>query len=204
MTTQKLAQNKIDYIVFHRPKEAGQLLYDYGYEIPKEPKALTGSIKALIRKEGRKVTEALLELHPDTKAILAIKSTKKSNCSACNNKTYNNDSDNCESCGHSGYIGSGDEYSFLGQFDSYNDSELEKYYRGIVTKSNKTPENKNLAQEVQLIWNELRQRKQQEQQEKITKVSKGISKDDMILLGMVFIAGILVGHGLKKNMMYGK
>ncbi|WP_010521185.1 hypothetical protein [Aquimarina agarivorans] len=206
--TRSQAQNKIDYIVFHQPKATAMILYDYGFEVPKETSALSKSIKALIREEGTKVIEQLLELHPDTKAILSLKERKKTNCSACQKKTFNSEGSYCESCGHNNYLGSGDEDSFLEQFDHFSDTQLEKYYRGAVKRSNETPENKTLAQEVQLIWNELRLRKQDEKSTEkgiTTKETKGISKDDLILLGMVFVAGILVGHGLKtQNITYGK
>ncbi|WP_010182450.1 hypothetical protein [Aquimarina agarilytica] len=205
--TMTQAQNKIDYIVFHKPKEAGKLLYNYGFEVPKDKVSLVKSIKALIRKEGRKVTEQLLSLHPDTKAILSLKETNTSHCRACNQKTLNASGTSCKSCGHSGYKGAGDEDHFLGQFDTYSDKELETYYRKVTQNSEDDPENKTLAQEVQLIWNELRLRKQENKtQEKNmnTKESKGISKDDLILFGMVFIAGILVGHGLKISTIHGK
>ncbi len=198
----QLAQNKIDYIVFHSPEAVSKLLYNHGFKVPKTPKALTKAIKALVRKKGKEVVTELLQLHPDKGAILSLESEVKSSCTSCNKQTYNSKGQYCESCGHANYLGSGDEDSFLGQFDSYSDTQLERYYRGTVKKSNSEPQNKTLAQEVQLIWNELRQRKSHEPPKEkgiTTKPSNGVSKDELILFGMIFIAGILVGHGLKNN-----
>ncbi|WP_010520464.1 hypothetical protein [Aquimarina agarivorans] len=204
----QLAQNKIDYIVFHNPKKVSELLYNQGYEPPKDPIALSEAIKELSRKKGRTFIEDLVQLHPDKQTILSVNQSKAiSNCGACKNDSYNTEGNYCKSCGHSNYMGSGDEDSFLGQFEDYKDNELEKYYRDIVRKSNDAPENKNLAQEVQMIWNEIRKRKEKpskpEQSPKEYQ-RKLISRDDLILIGVVFCAGALVGHGLKFNSSNGK
>ncbi|WP_346881296.1 hypothetical protein [uncultured Algibacter sp.] len=203
-----LAQNKIDYIVFHNTKKVSELLYNQGFEPPKDPVELVEAIKELTRKKGRKFLEELVQLHPDKNAILSLNTSKKtSNCGACKKDNYDDKGNYCANCGHSNYMGSGDEDSFLGQFDSYKDTELEKYYRGIVRKSNEAPENKNLAQEVQMIWNEIRQRKaKQKSTEQTSQHAKdrGITKDDLLLFGVVFFAGALVGHGLKFNFNNGK
>lgn len=196
-----LAQNKIDYIVFHNTKKVSELLYNQGFEPPKKPIELVEAIKELVRKKGRKFLEELVQLHPDKSAILSLNTSKTtSSCGACKKESYDDKGNYCANCGHSNYLGSGDEDSFLGQFDSYKDVELEKYYRGIVRKSNEAPENKNLAQEVQMIWNEIRQRREKQNSvEQTSQHSKSnrITKEDLLLFGVVFFAGVLVGHGLK-------
>lgn len=204
---ERLAQNKIDYIVFHRPKEVADLLYDNGFEPPKDPEELSEAIKELSRKKGKKFLEALVQLHPDKKVILGLNNPKQKACDGCKKHTYNEEGNYCSSCGHSNYIGSGDEDSFLGQFDSFKDKELDQYYKGIVQKSNKNPDDKNLAQEVQMIWNEIRLRKtknKEEQPQLTASKSYQITKDELLLMGVVFIAGALVGHGLKFNFNNGK
>ena len=203
-----LAQNKIDYIVFHNTKKVSELLYNQGFEPPENPIELVEAIKELSRKKGKKFLEELVLLHPDKSTILSLNASKAtSSCGACKQASYDDKGNYCANCGHSNYMGSGDEDSFMGQFDAYKDPELEKYYRGIVRKSNEAPENKNLAQEVQMIWNEIRQRKgKQKSVEQTTSQAKdkSITKDDLLLFGVVFFAGALVGHGLKFNLNNGK
>ena len=199
-----LGQNRIDYIVYHNPDKVSNLLYQYGFEPPKDQKHLAEAVKELARNKGRKVIKELIQLHPDKDAILKLsESQEDSFCGACSNDSYNNESNFCSSCGHSNYSGSGDEDNFLNQFGGYKDKELERYYQGIVKRSNADPENKNLAQEVQMVWNELRTRKEALKKEEEPKTEKpksfGVTKDDLILFGVVFIAGALVGHGLKFN-----
>ena len=202
--TNHLGQNKIDYIVFHNATDVSKLLENYGFEAPKHPKHLAEAIKELARKKGRKVIKELIKLHPDKQAILSIsKSEEDSFCGACSNDSYNTEGNFCKACGHSNYAGAGDEKSFMSQFENYKDRELERYYQTIVKKSNANPQDKNLAQEVQMVWNEIRTRKLAIKKEEATapESSKrfGITKDELILFGVVFIAGALVGHGLKFN-----
>lgn len=199
------AQNKIDYIVYHNPDQVAKLLYDQGFEPPKNPKNLAAAIRELSRKKGRKFLKELIKLHPDKQVILSLdKQTEDSHCGACNNNTYDKKGNYCKSCGHSNYIGLGDEDSFLGQFESYTTPDLEKYYQDILRKSNQNPEDKNLAKEVQMIWNQIRQRKNTTRTDKEHALTEkniriGIGRDELILLGIVFFAGALVGHGLKFN-----
>ncbi len=198
-----LAQNKIDYIVFHNPEKVTELLYNQGFDPPTHPKELAEAIKELTRKKGRQFLEQLVKLHPDKEVILSLEKTDTTtSCGACKNNLYDSKANYCKGCGHSNYLGSGDEDSFLGQFDSYQDVELEKYYKGIVHKSNENPTDKNLAQEVQMIWNEIRLRKDKHKEANQAKeVSKKqfIGRDELMLIGVVFFAGALVGHGLKFN-----
>lgn len=202
-------QNSIAYIVYHNTEDAAKLLHTYGFEPPKDQHHLVDAIKELARKKGRKVIKDLLRIHPDKQAILKINKPKEDGyCGSCSNNSYNDEGNFCTSCGHSNYAGSGDEDSFLDQFGTYKDKELEKYYQGIVRRSNLDPNNKNLAQEVQMVWNELRKRKETSKKEETTSQEKpkqfSMTRDELILFGVVFIAGTLVGHGLKFNFNNGK
>lgn len=200
----QLGQNRIDYIVYHNATEVSLLLENYGFAAPENPIYLAEAIKELTRKKGRKVIKELIQLHPDKDAILKLNEAKEDSfCGACSNDSYNTEGNFCKACGHSNYAGAGDEKSFLSQFENYKDRELERYYQTIVKKSNAAPQDKNLAQEVQMVWNEIRTRKLALKKEETTKpaVTKSfsITKDELILFGVVFIAGALVGHGLKFN-----
>lgn len=199
LTTAVKAQNSIDYMVLHNAEEVRNLIFDEGFEPPTDTTELVLTTKELIRKKGKVIIKKLLAFHPDKKAILTLNNpVSKTNCNACNNDNYNIEDNYCGGCGHSNYIGSGDEDSFLEQFGDKPDKKLEQYYKRAVKKSNSHPENKSLASEVQMIWNELRLRK-----ERKTNADKGKqptpenSSDRYVLIGLVFIAGVLVGSSFK-------
>ena len=203
-----LAQNRIDYIVFHNTEAANNLLFDYGFEKIESQQHLSQAVKELVKNKGRKVIKDLLAIHPDKAAILQVNTVEDAKCPACSNNAFAKAENYCKSCGHSNYSGSGDEDSFLNQFSSYDDKGLENYYKGIVKGSNDSPEDKNLAQEVQMVWNELRKRKESKPKPKTAtqEDQKGIhiSKDEMLLFGVVFIAGVLVGASIKLDLKNGK
>lgn len=204
-----LAQNRIDYIVFHNTDAANDILFEYGFEKIDNQQHLSQAVKELVKNKGRKVIKDLLEIHPDKAAILQVTKSEDTKCPACKNNAFAKAENYCKSCGHSNYAGSGDEDSFLDQFNSYDDKALEKYYQDIVRRSNDDLEDKNLAQEVQMVWNELRKRKESKPESKpeVTEdKSKGIhiTKDEMLLFGVVFIAGVLVGASIKFDLKNGK
>lgn len=198
----KLAQNRIDYIVYHNTQEVADLLDSYGFEVPDNPTHIAQAMRELVRKRGRKVIKELIALHPDKETILKLNSdTNKSVCESCQNDSYNNEQDSCNSCGYSKYRGSGDEYNFVGQFEKYKLPELQSYYKRILNKSNASPSDKSLAQEVQLVWNEIRTRKtiakkQAEYTPTNEKLRFAPTKEDLIIVGMIFITGVLIGNGL--------
>lgn len=194
--SKKFAQNSIDYIVYNNPDAVEKLLYDCGYEPPKNLHTLVSATKELIQKEGKKIVSELLQIHPDKKAILSIEKGQKQPCNSCGNDNYFGEDNFCGSCGHSNYNGSGDEDSFLDQFSDKTSKELKNYYDKIVKKSNHSPENQKLSKEVQLVWNEIRQRKSFEKEEKKPETLwKQLSnKNEVLLIGLVFIAGYLVGN----------
>ena len=195
----KLAQNSIDYIVYSNPSSVRKLLYDCGYEAPRNEHTLVRATKELIQKKGTAMITELLQIHPDKKAILSLapEKQKKTSCNACNHDSYNSEDNFCGACGHSNYNGSGDEDSFLDQFSDASDKEVQRYYDRIRKRSNAKPEDQKLASEVQMVWNELRQRKltkkEAAKEEKAPQKAFSFMKDEWVLLGVVFIAGYLVG-----------
>lgn len=201
-TLSHLGQNRIDYIVYHNIEKVSKLLYDYGFVVPDNDKHLAEAIKELVRKRGRKVIKELIGLHPDKEAILKLHSVAtKSVCESCENDSYNDAQNSCDSCGYSKNNGLRDEYNFLNQFENYKLDELQNYFNRILKESNTNPSNKKLAQEVQLVWNELRNRKAiAKKQAEQTPVSGNFrfapTKEDLIIVGVVFIAGVIIGNGL--------
>ena len=201
-SAKNLAPNSIDYIVLSNPAPIRKLIFDCGYEVPKDLQTLVKATKELIQKNGTSIISEVLQHHPDKKAILALNTKgKKTSCNSCSNDNYNSEDNFCGECGHSNYNGSGDEDSFLDQFSDASDKEVKNYYDRAVKRANANPEDQKLASEVQMVWNELRQRKQLQKEENpthsIPEKASLFGKDELVLLGVVFIAGYLVGSNVK-------
>ncbi|WP_281989722.1 hypothetical protein [Aquimarina aggregata] len=199
-STKGFAQNSIDYIVLSNPEPIRKIIFDCGYEVPENLHTLVKATKELIQKNGKSIISEVLQHHPDKKAILALNTKeKKKPCNSCNNTNYNSEDNFCGACGHSNYNGSGDEDSFLDQFSDTSDKEVKSYYDRIVKKSNANPEDQKLASEVQMVWNEMRERKgvesDKDSKPTILESQKAsvLGKDELVLLSVVFIAGYLVG-----------
>ncbi len=162
----RFAQNRIDYIVFGNPKGAAQLVYDYGYEMPENLHDLSRAVRQLVRKKGRKAVKKLISIHPDRKAILKVERNKEDNyCGMCSSYSYNTCDNYCGGCGHSHYDGKGDKKGFLARLVDMGTQQLKIYYENVVRKSNNNPEDPALSEEVEMVWNVLRQRKQKQDQE---------------------------------------
>ncbi len=202
---ENVSPNSIEYIVYSNPDPVRKLIYDCGYEPPKKLHHLASATKELVQKKGKTIITELLEVHPDKKAIQALpmERKKKKACNACNNDSYNDVDNFCGSCGHSNYSGSGDEDSFLDQFSDMSDKMLEKYYKRIVKKSNADPDDSKLANEVQMIWNELRQRRAVPSEDppkaptEEHPKTKGLQREEMILMGLSFLGGFVMCSVLK-------
>ena len=199
------APNSIEYIVKSNPGPVRKLIYDCGYEPPQRLRHLVKATKELVQKKGEPIIVELLEIHPDKNAIRSLPTKKKKGgCNACNNDSYNEEDNFCGACGHSNYNGTGDEDSFLDQFTDTSDKVLEKYYNHIVKKSNADPENQKLASEVQMVWNELRQRRAITSGDKPSNPSgpllKGrvFKRDEIILMSLGFLGGFVMCSVIKK------
>jgi len=197
------AQNKIDYIVYNNPHATQDLIDKHGYHPPKNAHDLVAVTKQLVRKKGRSVVKELIQLHPDRQAILSLEKTKEDSfCGACSNYSFNPANNTCNSCGHSSYTG---DSTFVDQLLKMSVLEIERLYQNTVLKSNKDPQNTDLAEEVRLIWNELRLRKKEDSpstpnQAKTTLAAHDITqgivvkpKEALIILGLTLVAGGLIG-----------
>ncbi|MCB0375258.1 MAG: hypothetical protein KDD04_05005 [Sinomicrobium sp.] len=199
----RFAQNRIDYIVYGNPGGVAKLIHDYGYEPPRHPQDLARAVRLLVREKGRKAVRRLISIHPDKEAILKVERGKEdSYCGMCHSRSYNPQDKYCGLCGHSHYDGEHDKKDFSRSLTDMGTDALKAYYESVLEKSNKDPRDTALSEEVELVWNALRQRKQQEskeedRQEKAKmKALKG-AKEGLIIATLIFVAGILVGSTLK-------
>ena len=193
------AQNKIDYIVYSNPKKVARMIYNEGYTPPKNVHALVKTTKALIRQEGKNAIKQLITLHPDREVILSnqpVKNKEDHYCGACNSYAYDPEDSFCGKCGHSSYDPE-DKGTFITQLQEMNLKELENYYKTQLDKSNKHPEDLRLGEEVRMIWNELRIRREKtekkgENEDKEEKFGPGLL--DYALIGScIFFLGFLAG-----------
>jgi ribosomal protein L37E len=197
-----LAQNRIDYIVYHNTNKVGDLLENYGFEVPENPTHLAQAMRELVRRRGRKVIKELIAIHPDKEAILKLES--KSNlttCESCQNDSYDSVSNSCSSCGFSNYISHQTEYSFTDEYEHLSAEELQKLYDKILKESNLNPSDRKKAETVQKLWNELRVRKAIARKKKQPSTSTGEfkfgpTKADFMIIGVTLLIGIVIGSGL--------
>lgn len=183
----KRPPNRIDYIVYSNPKGVRQLIYKEGYEPPKSLADLTKVTKILIKKLGKVFIKKLVQLHPDRKAILQVDQPTK-DCG-------------CLACGHQSYKEIADKGAFLDRLMTMGSVDLDKYYSNLNQKMKDDPENKHLDEEIQMVWDELRQRKKQEKNLTVSEPEekKGLFKaanDTLLALGLTLLAGILIGTSL--------
>ncbi len=195
----RFAQNRIAYIIYSNPDGAKKLLDQFGFESPENIHHRVKAVKELVRRKGRKAIQEVIRLHPDQKAILKV--NESSRCPACNSPMDSVEDNYCGSCGHHQYTGEEAE-AFVNQLVDMNLGELEKYYQRAVSKAQADPENTTLAEEVQHIWNELRQRLAADDQESTTEVkeflpSSFVSKQGIIVLGLTLLTGVVVGASIK-------
>lgn len=203
----RFTPNKIDYIVFGNPKEAKQLVHNYGYEPPRDVEGLSETVKLLVKKRGKKVVKDLLGIHPDKNIILRLNQSKEDSfCGACGSSSYIPEDNYCGLCGHSNYTGKVDIGDFLDQLVEMNTSELENYYQEVLSKSNKSPKDIKLADEVQIVWNELRQRMnapEKEEKKEEGSFYKHVIKSELAIAGVILVAGILIGTAFKSSKQHG-
>ncbi|MFY0689160.1 MAG: hypothetical protein JXQ90_18465 [Cyclobacteriaceae bacterium] len=202
----KHAQNRIAYIVYSNPHLVRRLLRKSGYEPPQHIHDLLSVTKELVRKRRRAVVKELLAIHPDKKAILALSTSQESNyCGACSSHSYNAEDKACHTCGHFSYTG-GSQAEFLGQLADRSIEELDTLYKNTVKKANSKPEDENLADEVRMIWNELRIRKKEGSAKKADdddakdRIKEGFTvrpKEAVVILGLVLVSGVLIGSTIQ-------
>ena len=208
LTRSKYAQNRIAYIVYGNPDGARKFLFDQGYHPPKSIHDLVKATKELVKTEGKSIVPKLLTIHPEKDLILELnqplESTKEdSYCGSCGSSSFNPESNFCGACGNSNFGGESnlDVGDYIDQMVDMTTSQLEKHYQEVLAASNKKPEDLSLMEEVQLVWNELRQRKLNAEIPK-QEVAKDkdrftVSKDGVVILGLTLAAGVLIGSSIK-------
>ncbi len=196
----------IAYMVLHKPIAARQLLRTYGKLVPRTSSQLVTAIKQLVRQQGRPVITKLLEEHPDAKAILQLQNEQTSKCSSCHSDTYVT-SQPCKDCGHISYENAGKQDAYVAQLNRFSATELEDYYQKRLRLSNQQPHNTRLAEEVELLWHQVRQRKANETPK--TTITPSLPQPATASVSiltnpsigiLLFAAGLLIGMEYSKTM----
>lgn len=186
MQRSKLAQNRIEYIVYGNPKGVSQLIYDLGYETPKGLQNILKATKLLVQKEGTPIISQLIKLHPDRATILGLEKPEED--------SY------CGACGHHNYDQKSSKGDFLDELVAMGSKELEQYYEKLLKKYQLNPDDQDLGAEILATWNELRERLKNGNEETNLNYSLPASKrEGLLILSLTLLAGILVGVSLKKK-----
>ena len=210
LTRSKYAQNRIAYIVYGNPDGARKFLFDQGYHPPKNIHDLVKATKELVKNQGKSIVPHLLTIHPEKDLILKLnqpESNQKEDsfCGACGSSSFNPESNFCGAFGNSNFGGDSnlDVGDYIDQLVDMTTSQLEKHYQEVLAASNKKPEDLSLMEEVQLVWNELRQRKLSAEsptkEEPKGKDRFSVSKDGLVILGLTLVAGVLIGSSIKSK-----
>lgn len=188
-----LGQNRIDYIVFHNPEAAYQLLYNKGFSPPDEPTELAETIKELIRVNGQAAIEDLLHIHPDKKAIAAIINPKQY-CQKCQKVVVKDSSGACIGCKSNTVTD-----SFIAEFDGMETAELVQKKEGLLQKLQTDQSNTNLNKKVVQISKALEKRTAENSDPKpivtsaIQLHTPPLTEQRLFVFGGIFIAGMLFG-----------
>lgn len=170
----KGAQNRIDYIVYQKPREASKIIEKYGYEAPARTDDLVIVMKQLIRKKGEPLVKELINIHPEKKIILELSG---------------HNSDESHFCGcHSAY--SGDTKELLDHLSSLSVKDLEQLYEDTKKKSKESPEDKFIIAQVETIWDEVKRRKKQT----VKKEEEEKRHIQLMWLkyGLIFLLGVVI------------
>lgn len=202
----RLVPNKIDYIVLHRPKEAAQLLEEFGYKSPKSPSNIAAAVKELIRIEGREAVNALLTIHPDRHVIM--NTAKEDNyCYNCGSPVKEEEDHFCSVCNHDNFMSTDDKNDLLDKVKGMAKGELERSLDSLMKKANRDPEDLKVAEETQMVWNELRSRPTDlgssltpsREEPRNCNVLTIKPMDGLLYLGTALLMGILIGTQFRRR-----
>lgn len=167
-------QNRIDYIVLHKPDDAAKLLEKHGYQAPNRKEDLPKAVKLLVKRKGEPFIKELLNIHPEKELILEITGHKAGEDSYCG-------------C-HSAY--SGDTKKLLDQLSELSVADLEQLYDDAKKNAREKPEDKPLVAKVELLWDELKRRKKQT--ELSAKKDQESTETYWLKLGAAFLFGVMI------------
>lgn len=170
----KGGQNRIDYIVYHKPFDAAKLLEKHGYQAPKKAEDLAKAVKQLVKRKGEPAIKELIQFHPEKSLILEMTGHNSEESSYCGcNSSY-----------------TGELKDYLGKLPTMTINELTELYEDAKKKAKDTPTDNILMLQVETVWDELKRRKKQADTEILKE--KSSSERFYLYLGLAFFAGIVI------------
>ena len=187
-----LGQNRIEYIVYHNPQAAHQLLYDQGFTPPDDPYDLAIAIKELVRMQGEGTIEALLHIHPDKKAIASILNNKQY-CQKCKKEVSKDASGACIGCTPKVLTL---EDNYIGTYTQMDTPSLQAHFDRLLKQSNANPNDDALANEVYHSFQALQSRKATTKADRLAHSDpkpseKLLTEKNFLIYAGIFTAGFL-------------
>lgn len=156
--------NRINYIVQENPSGVSQLLVKEGFQPTNDLNTLIQQTKQWIREDGKSAVVKLLTVHPEKDAILSANKDNYDNYGGCGCKSsFDGTPCGCKSY----YNGSGcpcqakSSYNkdYKNGLEDLSRKELQQRYKELKRLLKKFPEDQELHEEVELVWEELSSRK---------------------------------------------
>jgi hypothetical protein len=173
----KGGQNRIDYIVYHKPFDAARLLEKHGYEAPQKAEDLARAVRHLVKRKGEIAIKELIQFHPEKKLILELTGHNSEESSYCG----------CNSS-YSSYAGELKDQ--LAKIPGMTISELSELYEQAKKKAKDSPADNILMLQVEQVWEELKRRRKQSETENEKK--KNSSENFYLYMGLAFCIGIVI------------
>ncbi len=154
--------NRINYIVEENPKGVSSVLLADGINPSSNIDVLIKQTKGWIQKRGQAAIIKLLQVHPEKNAILSANQSKFENFGGCPCKSsFDGSSCKCSSFDGSACSCSKSSYSEeLGELEKMDKKELKKHYNELKRLLKRFPEDKELREEVETVWQHLKSKKQ--------------------------------------------
>lgn len=158
--TSKSRINRINYIVQENPLGVSQILSAEGFDPSTDLNTLIQQTKQWIQEDGKKAIIKLLKIHPEKEAILSANKEEFDSFSGCGCK----DSFDGSACGcKSSFDGSACPCQGTSSYSKEYDQKLEKmskkelnqHYKELKQLLKQFPEDKELREEMETVWERL-------------------------------------------------
>lgn len=156
--------NRINYIVQENPSGVSQLLAKEGFEPTNDLNTLIQQTKQWIREDGKSAIVKLLTVHPEKDAILSANQDNYDNYEGCGCKSSFDgtpcgckssfDGSTCPCQAKSSY-----NKDYKNGLKDLSRKDLQQRYKELKRLLKKFPEDQELHEEVELVWDELSSRK---------------------------------------------
>ena len=156
--------NRINYIVQENPSGVSQTLVAEGFNPSTDVNTLIQQTKQWIQQDGKAAVVKLLKVHPEKDAILSANKPAYENFGGCGCKSSFDgsacackdsfDGSPCPCQGKSSY---NQEYDK--KLEKMSKKELHQHYKELKRLLKQFPEDKELREEIEIVWEQLNYQK---------------------------------------------